>query len=68
VKPLQWPRMVDSKWLFIFFTNGLRYLVYELETLLNMLGILLVTKAPLQTTILEIGQRILNLQPNCNHN
>ncbi len=68
MKPLQWPRMVDSKWLFIFFTNGLRYLVYELETLLNMLGILLVTKAPLQTTILEIGQRILNLQPNCNHN
>ncbi len=55
MKPLQWPRMVDSKWLFIFFTNGLRYLVYELGTLLDMLGILLVTKAPLQTTILEIG-------------
>jgi hypothetical protein len=55
VKPLQWPRMVDSKCLFIVFTNGLRYLVYELGTLLEMLGILLVTKAPLQRTILEIG-------------
>lgn len=33
-----------------------------------MLGIPLTTKAPLHTTILEIGWRLLNLQPDFNHN
>jgi hypothetical protein len=40
----------------------------ELGTLLDMLGIPLTTKVPLETTILEIGWRMLNLQLDCNHN
>jgi hypothetical protein len=40
---------------------------HELGTLLNMLSIPHTTKVPLETTILEIDWRMLNLQLDCNH-
>jgi hypothetical protein len=41
---------------------------HELGTLLDMLGIPLTTKVPLETTIMKIGWRMMNSQLDCNHN